>query len=133
MTADPRLVPDAMTIDHLSYREVSELAYFGAKVLHPKTIRPVIENNIPLRVCNTFVPQNAGTWIVSDTTYITEGVIKAVTAINDMSLVTVEGTGMLGVPGVAARTFEAVAKNRNQCSVDLAGLIGTIHLLYCSH
>lgn len=110
MTADPRLVPEACTIEHLSYREVSELAYFGAKVLHPKTIRPVIENNIPLRVCNTFEPENAGTWIVSDTSYITEGVIKAVTAISDMSLVTVQGTGMLGVPGVAARTFEAVAK-----------------------
>jgi aspartate kinase len=110
MTADPRLVPDASTIDHLSYQEVSELAYFGAKVLHPKTIRPVVENNIPLRVCNTFEPETEGTWIVSDTTYVTEGVIKAVTAISDMSLVTVEGTGMLGVPGVAARTFDAVAK-----------------------
>jgi bifunctional aspartokinase / homoserine dehydrogenase 1 len=110
MSADPRIVPEARTIDHLSYREVSELAYFGAKVLHPKTIRPVIEHNIPLRVCNTFVPRNPGTWIVSDTSYITEGIVKAVTAIKDMSLVTVEGTGMLGVPGVAARTFEAVAK-----------------------
>jgi bifunctional aspartokinase / homoserine dehydrogenase 1 len=110
MTADPRLVPEALTIKHLSYREVSELAYFGAKVLHPKTIRPVIENNIPLRVCNTFAPQNSGTWIVSDNSYITEGIVKAVTAIDDLSLVTVEGTGMLGVPGVAARTFEAVAK-----------------------
>jgi bifunctional aspartokinase / homoserine dehydrogenase 1 len=110
MTADPRLVPDAKTIEHLSYREVSELAYFGAKVLHPKTIRPVIENNIPLRVCNTFNPKNAGTWILADNSNITEGIVKAVTAINDMSLVTVEGTGMLGVPGVAARTFEAVAR-----------------------
>jgi bifunctional aspartokinase / homoserine dehydrogenase 1 len=110
MTADPRLVPEAKTIEQLSYREVSELAYFGAKVLHPKTIRPVIENNIPLRVCNTFAPQNPGTWIVSDVSYITKGIVKAVTAISDLALVTVEGTGMLGVPGVAARTFEAVAK-----------------------
>ncbi len=110
MTADPRLVQEARTIAHLSYREVSELAYFGAKVLHPKTIRPVIENNIPLRVCNTFEPQNDGTWIVSDNSYLTEGIVKAVTAISDLSLVTVGGTGMLGVPGVAARTFEAVAK-----------------------
>ncbi|GAP23107.1 aspartate kinase [Leptolinea tardivitalis] len=110
MTADPRLVPDASTISQLSYREVSELAYFGAKVLHPKTIRPVIENNIPLRVCNTFSPEKTGTWIVSDTSYLTKGIVKAVTAISDLSLVTVEGTGMLGVPGVAARTFDAVAK-----------------------
>jgi len=112
MTADPRLVQDAQTIEHLSYREVSELAYFGAKVLHPKTIRPVIENNIPLRVCNTFAPTVSGTWVVSDKSYITEGIVKAVTAISDLSLVTVEGTGMLGVPGVAARTFEAVAKTK---------------------
>jgi aspartate kinase len=110
MTADPRLVAEAVTIHQLSYREVSELAYFGAKVLHPKTIRPVIENNIPLRVCNTFAPEKPGTWIVSDTNLITEGVVKAVTAIDGLSLITVEGRGMLGVPGVAARTFEAVAK-----------------------
>jgi aspartokinase/homoserine dehydrogenase 1 len=110
MTADPRLVPEAVSIHQLSYREVSELAYFGAKVLHPKTIRPVIENNIPLRVCNTFAPKEQGTWIVSDTARVTEGVVKAVTAINGLSLITVEGRGMLGVPGVAARTFEAVAK-----------------------
>jgi bifunctional aspartokinase / homoserine dehydrogenase 1 len=110
MTADPRLVPEAVSIHQLSYREVSELAYFGAKVLHPKTIRPVIENNIPLRVCNTFAPKEQGTWIVSDTARVTEGVVKAVTAINGLSLITVEGRGMLGVPGVAARTFDAVAK-----------------------
>ncbi len=110
MSADPRLVPEARTIDRLSYREVSELAYFGAKVLHPKTIRPVIENDIPLRVCNTFMPEHEGTWIVSDSSYVTGGVVKAVTAIKDLSLVTVEGTGMLGVPGVAGRTFNAVAK-----------------------
>ncbi len=109
MSADPRLVSEARTIERLSYREVSELAYFGAKVLHPKTIRPVIEHNIPLRVCNTFVPENEGTWIVSDASYVTDGVVKAVTAIKDLSLVTVEGTGMLGVPGVAGRTFFAVA------------------------
>lgn len=110
MSADPRLVSEAKTIDQLSYREVSELAYFGAKVLHPKTIRPVIEHNIPLRVCNTFFPEHDGTWIVSDSSYVTDGVVKAVTAIKDLSLVTVGGTGMLGVPGVAGRTFDAVAK-----------------------
>lgn len=110
MTADPRLVSEAATIEKLSYREVSELAYFGAKVLHPKTIRPVIENNIPLRVCNTFAPEKTGTWIVADTNLVAAGVVKAVTAIDGLSLVTVEGRGMLGVPGVAARTFEAVAK-----------------------
>ncbi len=109
MTADPRLVPDARTILELSYREVAELAYFGAKVLHPKTIRPVIEAGIGLRVCNTFNPDHPGTRIVAELPAPATGVIKAVTAIRGLQLITVEGRGMLGVPGVAARTFSAVA------------------------
>ncbi len=109
MTADPRLVPDARTIPELSYREVSELAYFGAKVLHPKTIRPVIEAGIGLRVCNTFNPEHPGTRIVAEIPAPATGVIKAVTAISGLQLITLEGRGMLGVPGVAARTFGAVA------------------------
>jgi bifunctional aspartokinase / homoserine dehydrogenase 1 len=109
MTADPRLVPEAATIPELTYKEVSELAYFGAKVLHPKTIRPVIDAGIGLRVCNTFNPDHPGTRLVADHTLPSDGVIKAVTAIRGLQLVTVEGRGMLGVPGVAARTFGAVA------------------------
>jgi len=109
MTADPRLVPTAQTITELSYREISELAYFGAKVVHPKTIRPVIEAGIPLRVCNTFNPTHTGTRIVADSKEQFDGAIKAVTAIQGQSLITLEGRGMLGVPGVAARTFGAVA------------------------
>ena len=109
MTADPRLVPNARTIPELSYREVAELAYFGAKVLHPKTIRPVIEAGIGLRVCNTFNPQQAGTRLVAELPAPATGIIKAVTAIRGLQLITIEGRGMLGVPGVAARTFSAVA------------------------
>ena len=109
MTTDPRLAPDARTIPELSFREVSELAYFGAKVLHPKTIRPVIEAGIGLRVCNTFNPAHPGTRVYSDTSAPQAGVVKAVTAVRGQSLITVEGRGMLGVPGVAARTFGAVA------------------------
>jgi len=109
MTADPRLVKDARTIPELSYREVSELAYFGAKVLHPKTIRPVIDAGIGLRVLNTFNPSHPGTRLVSDTPGDKSHVIKAVTAIRGLQLITVEGRGMLGVPGMAARTFGAVA------------------------
>jgi len=109
MTADPRLVPQARTINVLSYREVAELAYFGAKVLHPKTIRPVIEAGIGLRVCNTFNPDQPGTRIISDVDNNFHGVIKAVTIIGQQQLITIEGRGMLGVPGVAARTFGAVA------------------------
>lgn len=110
MTADPRLAEDARTIPTLSYREVAELAYFGAKVLHPKTIRPVIEANIGLRVLNTFNPEHPGTVLVSQNgSDDNESVVRAVTAIRGVQLITVEGRGMLGVPGVAARIFRAVA------------------------
>lgn len=110
MTADPRIVPDARVIPELTYNEVSEMAYFGAKVLHPQTIRPVIERDIPLWVKNTFNPAFPGTRI--DGCSKTErGRITAVTAIHGLSLITVEGRGMLGVPGIAARTFAAVARH----------------------
>jgi aspartate kinase len=108
LTADPRIVPDAHVIPVLSYSEVGELAYFGAKVLHPKTIRPVVESGIPLWVKNTFNPTCPGTRIVAEPKS-TPGTVKAVTAIPGLSMVTVEGRGMMGVPGIAARTFSAVA------------------------
>ncbi|MCP4362175.1 MAG: aspartate kinase, partial [Chloroflexi bacterium] len=109
MSADPRLVTTAKSIATLSYREVSELAFYGAKVLHPKTMRPCVANNIPLRIKNTFNPDHPGTVIVPNGENGNGG-IKAVTAIKNLSLITVEGTGMLGVPGIAARTFGAVAQ-----------------------
>ncbi|PWH12416.1 MAG: aspartate kinase [Anaerolineae bacterium] len=113
MTADPRLVPQAQTLPQISYSEIAELAYFGAKVLHPKTIRPVVEAGIGLRICNTFNPAHPGTRLVSngkaENPLPGEKVIKAVTAIRRQKLVTIEGRGMLGVPGVAARAFAAVA------------------------
>jgi aspartate kinase len=107
MTADPRLVSEAQSIQALSYSEVGELAFFGAKVLHPKTIRPVVEAEIPLRVKNTFNPDHPGTLILAEPQE--NGSIKAVTGIPDMSLITIAGRGMIGVPGIAARTFSAVA------------------------
>jgi aspartate kinase len=108
MSADPRLVAAARTVPCLSYAEVGELAYFGARVLHPRTIRPVVEHGIPLWVKNTFDPACPGTRIVAGSES-TPGTVKAVTAIEGLSMVTVEGRGMLGVPGIAARTFAAVA------------------------
>jgi aspartate kinase len=108
MSTDPRIVPEAHTIAVLNYREVAELAYYGAKVLHPKTIRPVLECGIPIRVKSTFDPANLGTLIVGEGGQ--DQPIKAVTAIRDVALITVEGKGMLGVPGIAARTFSAVAE-----------------------
>jgi aspartokinase/homoserine dehydrogenase 1 len=115
MSADPRLAADARTISEITYREIAELAYFGAKVLHPKTIRPLVEAGVGLRICNTFNPQHPGTRLVADKPQKNgrvankQEVIKAVTAIRGQCLITVEGRGMLGVPGVAARTFSAVA------------------------
>jgi len=110
MSVDPRLVKEACTIPELTYREVAELAYYGAKVLHPKTIHPIIEAGIGLRVCNTFNPDNPGTRIVANQKETSDSVIKAVSAIRGLRLITLEGRGMLGVPGVAAKTFKAVAQ-----------------------
>lgn len=109
MTADPRLVPGAVSIPTLTFREVSELAYYGARVIHAKTMRPCIESGIPLRIKNTFNPTHPGTVIEEDAPQL-NGALKAVTAINGVSMITVEGKGMIGVPGIAARTFGAVAR-----------------------
>jgi bifunctional aspartokinase / homoserine dehydrogenase 1 len=114
MTTDPRIAPEAQTLPEISYGEIAELAYYGAKVLHPKTIRPVVEAGIGLRICNTFNPSHPGTRLIANghangKAYRPEKVIKAVTAIRRQRLVTIEGRGMLGVPGVAARAFGAVA------------------------
>ena len=108
LTTDPRIVPDAQVIPELSYSEMGELSYFGAKVLHPKTVLPLIQRNIPLRVKNTFNPTYPGTRIVREAAGA-KGKIKAVTAIKGMSMVIVEGRGMIGVPGIAAHTFSTVA------------------------
>ena len=113
MTTDPRLAPEARTLPEISYSEIAELAYYGAKVLHPKTIRPVVDAGIGLRICNTFNPAHPGTRLTANTKSngkpVNGQVVKAVTAIRKQNLVTIEGRGMLGVPGVAARAFGAVA------------------------
>ena len=113
MTTDPRIVKDAKTLSEISYSEIAELAYYGAKVLHPKTIRPVVDAGIGLRICNTFNPSHPGTRLKANAKSngkpVDGQVVKAVTAIRKQRLVTIEGRGMLGVPGVAARAFGAVA------------------------
>lgn len=109
MTTDPRVVPEAHPIAHLSYAEISELSYFGAKVLHSQAIRPARRVGIPVRILNTFEPDHPGTLITAEARESNKAV-KAVTAIKNMSLVTVEGPGMAGIPGVAGRTFTAVAR-----------------------
>jgi aspartokinase/homoserine dehydrogenase 1 len=109
MTADPRVVADVRTLDSVTYLEMSELAYFGAKVLHPKTILPALERGIPLRIRNTFNPSHRGTLVVSNGERAL-GDLRGVTSVAKQSLVTIAGRGMLGVPGIAARAFAAVAR-----------------------
>ena len=109
MSADPRQVPEARSLPSLSYREISEMAYYGAKVVHPKAIRPCVDRKIPLWIKNTFHPDYPGTEILANDQK-TSGVIKAVTSIREQTMVTVQGGGMMGVPGIAARTFATVAR-----------------------
>jgi bifunctional aspartokinase / homoserine dehydrogenase 1 len=111
MTTDPRIVPAARTLDEISYAEAAELAYFGAKVIHPKTILPAAQKNIPIRILNSFNPSHPGTFIVREPRP-NGSTVKAITAIRNLCIVTVEGRGMLGVPGVAARVFSTVAREQ---------------------
>jgi aspartokinase/homoserine dehydrogenase 1 len=106
LSADPRRVPDARVIDSLSYSEAMELAYFGAKVIHPQTMAPAIEQGIPIRIRNTFSPAEAGTWIVAEPDSAL--LVKGITSIDDIALVNLEGAGMIGVPGTAHRLFGAL-------------------------
>ncbi len=111
LTADPRLVSEARTIPEISYREAAELAYFGAKVLHPKTLRPVLPAGIPVWIRNSFAPEKLGTKITRQGRSIGGGV-KALTAIRDVALISVGGPGIVGVPDVVGRTFSTTAQLR---------------------
>lgn len=106
LSADPRLVPDAKVIDSLSYNEAMELAYFGAKVIHPQTMAPAILKGIPIRIRNTFAPEKPGTLICADPT--SQMAVKGITCIDRCALVNLEGAGMIGVPGTAHRLFGAL-------------------------
>lgn len=108
LTADPRIVKGARPLAELTYGEAAELAYFGAKVLHPKTMLPAIDRGIVISVRNTFNPGFPGTRVVPKSS--NGGTVKALTVIRGLALVTVAGRGMMGVPGIAARTFAAVAQ-----------------------
>jgi aspartate kinase len=109
MSADPRHVKQAVTLPRISYREAAEMSYFGAKVIHPKTMMPAIEAAIPIRIKNTFKPSHPGT-LISQATDNGAKAVKTVTSIDNLSLVAVEGSGMVGVPGVSARIFSALAR-----------------------
>ncbi len=106
LSADPRLVPEAQVIDALSYNEAMELAYFGAKVIHPQTMAPAVQKRIPIWIRNTFAPELAGT-LIHDRTAPTP-LVKGITTIDRISLLNLEGAGMIGVPGTAHRLFGAL-------------------------
>jgi bifunctional aspartokinase / homoserine dehydrogenase 1 len=109
MSADPRLVPQAQVLDELSYDEAMELAYFGAKVIHPATMTPAIRGGIPVTIRNTFNPSASGTRIVPDSR--AELPVKGFASIGGMTLVNLEGTAMIGVPGISERLFGSLRRS----------------------
>ena len=111
MTADPRVISTAYTINELSYVEATELCNFGAKVVYPPTIYPVCHKNIPILIKNTFNPEGTGTVIRQEVSDPLSKAIKGISSINDTSLITVQGLGMVGVIGVNYRIFKVLAKN----------------------
>lgn len=106
MSANPRLVPEALVLESLSYREAMELAHFGARVVHPATMGPAIEREIPIRIRNTFRPEAPGTRI--DPTGASVRMIKGISTVEGVALVNVEGTGMSDLPGFSVRLFGAL-------------------------
>jgi len=111
-TADPRLVPEACTIPEVSYREAAELAHFGAKVLHPKTLRALAQCGIPLWIRNTFAPERLGTKITPAGPASPSGAVTALSAMSEVALITIGGPDFSGVPDVLGRTFRATAAVR---------------------
>ncbi|MBS1975416.1 MAG: aspartate kinase, partial [Bacteroidetes bacterium] len=111
MTADPRIVPNAKAIFNISYLEAMELSHFGAKVIYPPTIQPVMAKGIPVWVKNTFFPQDRGTVIEKNVSKNSDN-IRGISSINKIALLSLEGGGMVGVPGFSKRLFEALSNER---------------------
>ena len=111
MTADPRLTSNARIIPHISYQEAMELSHFGAKVIYPPTIQPVMTKNIPVWIKNTFAPDDAGTVIESVATK-NGSIVRGISSINNIALISLEGSGMIGIPGFSKRLFEALSNEK---------------------
>ncbi|MBA6154973.1 bifunctional aspartate kinase/homoserine dehydrogenase I [Tenacibaculum sp. S7007] len=107
-SANPRVVKQAFPITQISYEEAMELSHFGAKVLYPPTIQPVLEKEIPIRIKNTFDPENQGTLISKEST--NNKPVKGITHIENINLLTLEGSGMVGIPGFSKRMFETLSQ-----------------------
>ncbi|MCW3081982.1 bifunctional aspartate kinase/homoserine dehydrogenase I [Segetibacter sp.] len=111
MTADPRLVPTAKAIPRISYQEAMELSHFGAKVIYPPTIQPVMKKEIPVCIKNTFAPADEGTLIESNRSSNGKN-IRGISSVNEIVLLSLEGSGMVGIPGFSKRLFEALAQEK---------------------
>ena len=109
MTADPRLVSTARPLSHISYQEAMELSHFGAKVLYPPTIHPVMHRGIPLWIKNTFAPEDYGT-LVEVTPPPSQNVVRGISSMGNLALLSLEGSGMVGIPGFSKRLFEALSR-----------------------
>ncbi|MEP6848042.1 MAG: bifunctional aspartate kinase/homoserine dehydrogenase I [Acidobacteriota bacterium] len=111
MTADPRFVRNVRQISHITYREAMELSHFGAKIIYPPTIQPVMTKGIPLLVKNTFAPDDAGTLIESGGSPAKE-MIRGISSIDHVAVLSLEGSGMVGIPGFSKRLFDALSRSR---------------------
>ena len=128
LSADPRRVPDAQVISALSYNEAMELAYFGAKVIHPQTMAPAIGRDIPIWIRNTFAPEKPGTLICAQPR--SDQPVKGITSIEHVALINLEGAGMIGVPGTAHRLFGALREE--DISVILISQGSSEHSICCA-
>jgi aspartate kinase len=111
MTADPRIVKDAKVLPSVSFGEALELSYFGAKMMHPRALQPAAQKKIPVRIKNSSKPTREGTMVSTKESPNGGRVVKAVSIIRDVGIVTVGGTGMMGAPGVAAKVFQTLGSN----------------------
>ncbi len=127
-SADPRVVPEAVLINRLSYAEACELAYFGASVIHPQTMAPAFERGIPIIARSTFNPAHPGTRISDEPATLQP--VKGVTTFKDLAILNIEGAGMIGVPGTAARAFEAL--HRAGVSVVMISQGSSEHSICCT-
>jgi len=116
MTCDPRISPDARTIPVLSYEEAAELAYFGAKVLHPKTIKPAVDNAIPVRVCNTFKPDEIGTMVLAEPGHA-PNTIKSIASKKNITILRISSARMLGAYGFMSAVFQVFDRHRTVIDV----------------
>ncbi len=110
MTSDPRKVQDTFSLEEMTYEEAMEMSHFGAKVIHPPTIQPALDKKIPIRIRNTFQPDFAGTLISEHTK--DNMPVKGVTSISDIALISVQGSGLIGVTGIAGRLFSTLARQK---------------------